>query len=125
MKLTKEEFNQLQKEWYERLKQGGFKDIEPILFQPSVSRPDRHIYKLKKNTQEYYQILGKMVSDENTIFKNAAHQYILTRYSEGALIKTIVEELKDRGMPRHRHNVRMIIRRYETAWKIRVYQLQK
>lgn len=71
--------------------------------------------------EEYFRFMGQMAEDEETFFKNEAHRHILIRHAEGAMISTIVKELESRGIRRRRLSIRMIIRRYETAWGLRSY----
>lgn len=123
MKATSDEFKKLQKDWYQRLKENGFKDIE------KDERLNEPVETLFRNTdeflmplqEEYYRLLSQAVNDENTVFKNEADRYILTKYSEGMQIKDIVEDLSKLGMPRKRLAIRYIIRRYEMKWKIKTY----
>lgn len=125
MKLTKKEFDKLQKYWYKRLEEGGFKDIETS---KEINNYDyfiqgyRNLNDISKYTKaHYYSLLTQHVNSGDTIFRNLIDKHILTRFSEGAKINTIVKELKDRGMSRDRYSVRVIIRRYEMIWNIKSY----
>lgn len=128
MKLSREEFKKLQLEWYRVLSESGFNDIEELkdgelILKESASFCYRHT----PNTfdifmkEEYYRIIAQCVQDQDTKFKNETHRYILIRHSEGAKIKTIGEELKDRGCARDRKTIRLIIRRYQMAWGLKNY----
>ncbi len=117
MKPTKEEFKKLQKLWYKRLEESGFKDIEKL--------EDKPVYDPPYLTKEYYELIYQAVQDEKTVFRNNIHKYILTRHSEGAQIKAIVRELLGQGTPRDRKSIRIIIRKYEMAWNIRHYTLKQ
>jgi hypothetical protein len=71
--------------------------------------------------EEYYRLISQYVSSETTVFRSEVDQYILTRHAEGAKHSAIVSELEARGISKHRHSIRFIIRRYEMAWGIKKY----
>lgn len=127
MKQPKDEFRKLQKEWYKKLKDLGFNDIEifkddELVLSVYKSRETRQEIKRKQlMTFEYFICLSQAVEDAGTFFRNEIDRYILRRFAEGAKIKIIVEELLERGTPKHRHTVRFIIRRYEMAWGFKYY----
>lgn len=126
MKLSQDEFQKLQTYWYERLKSDGFKDIERFengqwITVDTEAQKFRY-YNVDKEL--YFSLIGHIVNDEKTVFRNDTDKYILTRYSQGAHIKTIVKELIEQNRCRlrntiSRNTITMIIRRYEIAWKIR------
>ncbi len=120
MKLTKEELKKLQRYWNKRL------DDEGLSLVQEIDRKGHRRYRdspedLRHIEAHYYTILSGYVNDESTVFRNDIHRYVLTRHSQGALIKHIVDELAQQGKRRNRWSVRFIIRRYEMAWKIRFY----
>jgi hypothetical protein len=138
MKLTKDEFRKLQREWYKKLEESGFKDIErfkddELVFKRSGIDNSRCIEWYIEATDlgtieelsegaikaEYFRIIAQTAKDEETTYRNEVDRHILIRHSEGAKIKTIVTELQELGMPRHRLSVRFIIRRYEMLWGLR------
>lgn len=116
MKISVEEFEKLQAFWYKRLEQQGFKDIETDKNPLGIFIPT-----FEESQRDYFSVLYEIANDEKTTFKNDVHKYILRRYSEGARIKQIVDELVIRETPRERKSIRFIIRRYEMAWGIRFY----
>lgn len=128
MKLTDEEFQKLREQWYKTLEDTGFKDIEKsndkleadklVRLQKAHSFFDQNGH-LVNAKQEYFQILFQTVNDSTVIFHTELDKYILTRYAEGARIKTIVDELKKMNTPRGRDSIRFIIKRYEKKWGIR------
>lgn len=127
MKLTREQFKKLQKEWYELLAATGFKDIEKqegsecVLIQTS-SYCFRNVDNFCKEVKEtYFRSIAQAAHDEETKFRNEIDRFILMRHAEGAKIKTIMTELIARGMGRNRDSIRYIIRRYEMAWGLRSY----
>ncbi len=127
MKLSKDEFRALQKEWYKKIKDQGFEDIEKLDGEELVLiKSCRHVFKhtdqLTRNIKtEYFRAMAMAAQDEATVYRNETDRHILIRYVEGAKIKTICAELKEMGSPRHRHSVRFIIRRYEMEWGFRHY----
>lgn len=131
MKLRRDEFRALQKLWYERLANAGFKDIEKQKGDDfTLIQSASHCYKgtdpySRQAKEDYFAIMAKTVHDESTYFRNAVDRFVLTRHVEGAKIKLIVKELKIMGISRHRHSIRFIIRRYEMAWGLRHYNHQQ
>ncbi len=128
MKLPRNEFIKLQQEWYQKLAEAGFKDIErlrgdDLVLVPSGTelryrRTNAHYRRLK---EEYYRCIAQEAQDEENVFRNEVDKYILIRHSEGAKIKTIVKELEESGNGRNRDSVRFIIRRYEMEWGLGNY----
>lgn len=131
MKLSRQEFKQLQSEWYDLLEKSGFKDIEehkdgePILSQTAsccYRGADEFEREMKS---QYFRTIAQAVHDENTVFRNEIDRYILVRHAEGAKIKDIKLELMALGGYRCRNSICFIIRRYEAAWGIRYYDDKK
>lgn len=122
MKFTGVEFRELQRYWYKILEDSGFKDIERfkgdelVLIETSSS-----IFRnTKKPLKEcYFHKMSSELNDEDTLFRNDLEKYVLHRHCEGAMIRTIVDELNTLGTPRHRHTIRHIIMRYQIEWGIR------
>lgn len=125
--MSKNDFRSLQKEWYGKLKSSGFIDIEKFKGEELIlSQPANYCIKTldaltRYMRQEYFSSVSQAVENGETPWRNATDKYILTRYSEGARIKTIVLELQEMREPRHRHTVRYIIRRYEILWGLKTY----
>lgn len=127
MKLTRDEFLRLQKHWYQRLSESGFKDIERLDGEELVlDRPAPEDYFRvspfeREMREQYYLAICHAVFSDETFFRNEIDRYILSRHAEGAKAKHIAEELKTRGIIRHRHSIRFIVRKYEMAWGLRSY----
>jgi hypothetical protein len=126
VKIQSDEFKELQKHWYQRLKDDGFKDIEYVYHnESSVIRRSKEVYRRCTDAtdiqtkEDYFRLLSQSVNNDETIFRSEVDKYVLTRYSEGARTTAIVQELKALGMSRDRRNVLRIIRKYEKEWKIR------
>ncbi len=131
MKLSKNEFRKLEDEWYEKLKDSGFRDIEKrqgdefVLVVTPYVRFRKLQPEIRKIKEEYFRCISQEINSENVVFRNEIDRYILIRHSEGARIKVIVEELESKGMARDRYSVRIIIRRYEMEWGIRCYDYKQ
>jgi hypothetical protein len=131
MKIRRDEFRALQKLWYGKLAEHGFKDIEKQKGDDfTLIQSASHCYKgtdlhSRQAKEEYYATMAKTVHDDATFFRNEIDRYILTRHVEGAKIKVIVKELMMMNISRHRHSIRFIIRRYEMAWGLRHYNYQQ
>lgn len=132
MKLTKDEFKKLQREWYQKLADLGFKDIEEfkgeeLVLKESYNdcfRPNRHNKSEfdRSMQEEYFRCLAHKAFDETTVYRNEIDKHILIRYSEGAKIKTIITELSVLKKPLRRNTIRFIIKRYEMAWGLKNYK---
>lgn len=124
MKLTKEEFKDLQEFWYRKAKESGFKDIESLKDKDTFLKESCiHVFRnaceiIISTKQEYFTLITHFVEDPKTDFKHPSHRHIMRRYADGTKIKHIVEELQGLGLDRDRKNVRLIIRRYVQLWKI-------
>jgi ABC-type uncharacterized transport system ATPase subunit len=128
MKLSKEEFSKLQKHWYQRLADTGFKDVEELKDGKLILTEEIGQYHYRKTDafrilmkEEYFRAICQMVQDIDTRFRNSIDKYILSRYSEGAKIKTIMVELSTQGCQLRRNSIRFIIRRYEVQWGLKSY----
>lgn len=126
--MNKDEFRKLQQSWYKILSESGFKDIEELrgddlVLKHTASFCYRASDELSRGIkEEYFRTLSQNALDEETVYRNEIDKHILIRYSEGARIKTITEELLLLGFSRDRKSIKFIIRRYENAWGIKHYQ---
>ena len=120
-----EHFKALQKSWYRRLEEVGFKDAEKLVEGDMVlKQAAEHVFcradALERETKAaYYRALASRVESET--FKTEIDKMILVMRSEGMKITRISAALSAMGVGRHRHWVRTTIRRYETAWGIKTY----
>lgn len=128
MSTSDNEFKKLQKHWYAILEQSGFKDIERMsndnfILVSSAKACYRHNGDdvLRRAKEDYYRLLTHIVEDEKTVYKSEIDRYIMYRYSQGALIKDIVDELLSVGKKRDRKTVGTTIRRYEKNWGLKRY----
>ncbi len=128
MKLSKEEFRTLRAYWYNLIAESGFQDVEELkgddlVLKQTASYCYRATTELSRHMkEEYFRCLSQNALDEFTVYRNHIDKHILIRYSEGAKIKTIVQELDELGLSRDRKSIKFIIRRYEKAWGIRHYE---
>jgi hypothetical protein len=122
---------ELQEHWYQVLKDTGFQDIEKFqghfmqLIEPASKR-FKNITDIERTSrEEYFRFMFQMCHKEDTEFRSDEDLYIMFRHSDGAQIKEILEELEELGVKRDRKTIRIIIRRYEMAWKLRFYTRRK
>lgn len=125
MKLTKEEFEKLQGEWYGKLEQLGFKDIEIkkdgcFVLRQCSTHGIQEMHPLDRETKEIrFTLLRHKVSDENTIYKNDIDKLIMHLYARGTKVYAIIDALKCRHISRSRKTIFNTIYRYEVEWMIR------
>lgn len=131
-KMSKEQFKLLQKEWYAKLKDAGFADIEIMIDGEmqilnrtySLLRRGKDFNLTKEYTDEhfsYFNSIAEKATDQDIWFRSDIDRYIMQRHSEGAKIKDICLELKTFSKGKDRYSVRIIIRRYEMLWGIKSY----
>ncbi len=122
---TTPQFKALQKDWYQRLEQEGFKDAEELIggdlkLKQSAGYPYRDQHPMTREVkEEYFRVLAQMVQESK--FRNETDRFILMAHSEGKKAKTICEELQALGVMRFRHSIRFTVRRYEKLWGLRHY----
>lgn len=127
MRLKPETFRELQRQWYRRLEESGFLDIErgeTLLEYSSIKVREINGY-TKGAKEQYFYHLGLIANAEGTAYNNETDRYVMIRYARGMRIKTIVDELKAIGTPRNRKTVSVTIKRYEIAWGIRFAKRDK
>lgn len=127
MRPKKEELIKLQEYWYDILEKEGFQHIEKLKGSKLVLvKKASDCYRsidcaLRMIREQYFRLLGHRVHDEKTVFRDEIDKFIMTRYADGARIKTIVEELETKGAGKDRKSIRILIRRYEMQWDIKYY----
>jgi hypothetical protein len=127
MKLNRDEFRKLQREWYQKLADLGFKDVEQLRGNELVLKQlDSQRYQAvsefeRETKEEYFRCMSQIAQDDQTFYKSPVDKLILIKHCEGAKIKTIMHELSKIGEHRNRASIRFIIRRYEMAWGMKVY----
>lgn len=127
MKLTQDQFRQLQKLWYNKLSDHGFHDIEEFKNNELVLKQSETNNRWKSNNdlfsiadaEEYFRFLRHSVNDPDTTFKNDFDRHILMLYSEGIKSKEILQSLKLLGNPYSRKAIYLIIRRYVLTWRMK------
>lgn len=135
MTTSKEQFEALQREWYQKLADSGFDDAEVLVngemhlvhrsFQLFFTRPWKKKRKFSvdeiNQIADYYMALRGFVECPETEFRNEIDKIVMSKHAEGSKIKDIWLELKAYGKTRDRYSIRIIIRRYEMAWGLRCY----
>lgn len=109
----------LQRLWYRKLKDSGFKDIEH-----SSGALDRSYTKSKRTQVEieviqyYYSMASALLNDHK--FVDPIEKTIWEYYSEGMSAREISEVLEQAGVKKKRHvTVSKIIKRLETIMKVK------
>ena len=107
----------LQKIWYKKLKDSGFKDIEH-----SSGALDRSYTKSKRTQveieviQHYYSMASALLN--NHTFEDHIEKVIWEYYSEGMSAREIAETLTKSGIKKKKHvTVSKIIKKLETLMK--------
>lgn len=99
--MKSKDFVRLQKEWYKKLKQSGFNDLEYIDGDGNVldwmrgsskfvstERDNVHVPSLLySNTLDYYLNMGEKL--ENIEFESEEHKYIFSLHVEGLSLRKI------------------------------------
>lgn len=123
----KDDFKQLQKEWYSRLADEGFKDIEKHDDLSLIHQWSSYVYRKAKDPyvrwskQEYFMSMTECANTQP--FDRDVDAIIINMVTDGKSIKDISKCLKDLHLkPSHRHSIRYIIRKYEHRWGIRTWK---
>lgn len=124
MKITAQEFKQLQTEWYKKLRESGFEDIEnnPAKQYRYKSVRTPWIGIKSENCQkrlDYFHDIAQKINDPDTQYRDEADYLIMTWHCEGYTTKKIIESLKEMGICKHRNTVRNRIHRYLWKWHFR------
>lgn len=117
-----EKFKAIKEEWYQKLSDSGFVDIEK---NERLKQRADNSYRTKdltliENKSRYFDLLGQWAHEEE--FKTEIHRIVIERRSQGVKIKDIVLELKRlHWLRRKRHSdtVRCILRHYEKKWGVK------
>lgn len=135
-----DDFKNLQKIWYNKLRDTGFIDIEtadPFLEQrlkiehrrffskQNKHIGDRSVYAWREPALEakikYYLDLTHLVNDPKTYFRNDMDRIVMVMHSDGYRFPEIVRFLAAFGYKRKKRSIRYLIRRYEHLWGLRTY----
>jgi DNA-binding NarL/FixJ family response regulator len=86
-------FPRLQREWYDRLKEDGFQDIE----KPNGEMKRKNIYTIsfqnRERIREFYTALGYFIHNQEGVLPDLDMK-ILTLYCEGMYIKNIALQVE-------------------------------
>lgn len=113
-------FKELQNEWYRRLSELEFNDIEDD--KGKLKQNAGNSYRTTNHTiinakLRYYELLG--IWNHEKGFRDDVEKLVMERRANGVMIKDICLELESMGERCHRQTVRWIIQFYERKWKIR------
>jgi hypothetical protein len=125
-------FKALESEWYAKLQQSGFADIErkppndasphpELVLRQNSANAFRQADQLARESRvAYFERVTELAAREPWI--NSADQLIMRRRGEGVLIKDIARELESLGLKCHRQTIRYVIRKFEVKWAIRKWK---
>lgn len=119
------QFKKLQQEWYNKLKEQSFKDIETNENLNLDLGKYRYYHSADSALakEEYFSALQEALSQYEC--DTPIHSTIMILKASGRLIQEIVRVLNAAGTPVHRKTIRYIIRNYENRWGIRIYDKRK
>lgn len=118
------EFKDLEAEWYGKLEEQEFTDIEKtvngknLLKQNASNCYGRASITTIDAKQRYYELL-QQAFEEEIEFKDCIERLVMERKSCGIRIKNICLELEEMGKKRYRGTVRKIINKYEAKWGVK------
>lgn len=132
------QFDQLKREWEEKLAQSGFRDAERDIGGERVLRQTADYAFRRRETVAvireckltYFTILAQHLAEERN-FADEWDRLIMERTAEGKTIKEISEELRamiPQGRARTKHSrdtIRYVRRRYEHKWGIKVWRKEE
>lgn len=116
-------FKELEKQWYERLKDIGFTDEEKLLNGHSVlkqrtSNCYRSAAAVEREAKSaYYTALAFYTGEQ--AFRDGVERLIMERRAHGKKIKEISIELRSLNQRCHRETIRLVIQKYEIQWGMR------
>ena len=119
-----DEFKELETQWYLKLEQEKFKDIEitkdgrSLLKQRASNCYRQESFSRREAKQIYYEKIAQGTHEEKH-FKDDIEQLIMERRSAGVKLILICKELEDLGERCHRCTIWRIIKKYERKWLIK------
>lgn len=117
-------FKQLEQEWYRRLEEEKFSDLEKWVGGTLTLRQEAsNCYRqapavVWENKQRYFELLGVYFHQEKE-FKDEVEAFVMEQRANGVSIKRISKELETMGERCHRQTIRTIVRKYEVKWGIK------
>ena len=100
-KLRTKEFKTLQREWYKKLKDSGFKEIEDTSSPLEMLKTWHSSYFINRNTpdtflakQSYFQSASRFLHSNK--FKSEKDRLIWEMHCDGATLRGIASELKEK-----------------------------
>lgn len=123
------DFQELNKQWNEKLKKSGFDDAEEeVGGEKLLKQRASYAYRRRETTAvqrqnklEYFMLIAQFIEREKG-FEDESDKLIMQRTAEGLSIREISEELQRLKKPKfNRDTIRYIRRRYEHRWGIRFW----
>ncbi len=119
-----EKFKELEKEWYQRLAEEKFPDVEKPMGEWGVLKQrasncyrNNHQTEIE-NKRRFYELMAQGVHDELE-FRDNVEKFVMERRAAGAKIKEICAELKQVNERCHRDTVENIIKKYVGKWQLK------
>ncbi len=107
MKTNSKEFKALQADWYKKLNDDGFSDIEDLEGNLRTSAnhniENQQTLASFEHRQEYYRLAGFFYNDFS--FKDDFKKKVWGMHAEGVAVREIAKALKEEGYPAHRDKV--------------------
>jgi hypothetical protein len=117
-------FKNLQADWYQKLAETGFEDIEKLTGQGLVLKQTSKNRKIDRKTPEvkaaiagYFRLFSESAATGD--FDNEIDRVVITLYTSGVKTCRILEHLREHNMRRCRTSVFYIIKKYEKKWGIK------
>lgn len=120
------EFKEIEEEWYKKLKDTGFQDIEYMKRgEQQLAQSCLNVYYQQNsisvdNKTSYFTAIRDKINEEP--WNNQLHKLILSFHAEGVSKVETVKILKSQfNISIHRQTVMFIVRRYVHKWGIRFF----
>ncbi len=119
-------FKKLAEAWEEKLAKEGLPDIEKTIGEvQGLKQSATHVYQQMERDrieakEKYFRDLSSNIHTTN--FDNDIECIVMTLKADGARICEICQALEAIGQKRYRRTVRLIIRKYEHKWGIRIWR---
>lgn len=124
-----DEFKELSEFWEEILKRNGLGDIEKqfntfLGEKRALKQNSPNVYRqmdpVRREAKElYFRELSRCL--HTACFDCAVDRVVMVLKAEGAKIVEICAALEKLGMKRYRRTVRLIVRKYEDRWGIKIW----
>lgn len=124
------DFKKLQNEWYQKLKDDGFEDIEDTRSPQRYLKTWHASYFQCRYTEDLFQIKEEYYRRRRTFlheypFKNKNHERIWQLHSDAISMREIASILKEEGMKMNKDQINQIIFQYQKIMQTFVFESMK